>query len=172
MRTGGYSPVESSSESKTLERVSLSPSMNSNPCEETNSSTSWSLSKGVAAVTAEVFLSAENRMASLISGSSELIASLDLSTRSLYGYAIGKAENAAYSRQSVKIWTDMRVVSAPGRDSIQIILQGRHRIHSVWSSTGRQLCSRNGRLRYNICLRCSMGSWNRLFLLPQKWEQG
>ena len=78
-------PVESSSESKTLPRLSLFPSMNSNPQEERNSSTSWSSSNDVVivVVAAEFGLFIENWMASLISGSSELIASPTLSRGSL-----------------------------------------------------------------------------------------
>ena len=85
-------PVESSSRSKALERLSLSPSMNSNPCEETNSSTSWSPSEGVVVIMTELSLSAENWMASLISGSNELIAPMNLSTCSLYGYGTGECK--------------------------------------------------------------------------------
>ena len=85
---GKNSPMESSSKSKALARLSLFPSMNSNPCEETNSSTSWSSFEDVMVVTAESSLFVENRMASLISGSSELISPLNLSKCSLYGYAI------------------------------------------------------------------------------------
>jgi len=91
---GGNSPKESSSESRALARLWLSPSMNSNPCEETNSSTSWSsFEEAVAVVTAELSLSVENRMASLISGSSELISPLNFSTCSLYDYSIKESRN-------------------------------------------------------------------------------
>lgn len=83
-------PVESSSESKALARLSLSPSINSNPCEETNSSTSCSSSEGVVVVTVELSSFVESWMASLISGSTELIAPMNLSTYSLCGYETGK----------------------------------------------------------------------------------
>ena len=75
--------MESSSESKTRARLSLSPLMNSKPCEETNSSVSWSSSDDVVAATTELDLSVENWIASLISGSKELAAPLSFSTCSL-----------------------------------------------------------------------------------------
>ena len=91
---GGNSPKESSSESRALGRLRLSPSMNSNPCKETNSSTSWSsFEEAVVVVIAESSLSVENRMASLISGFSELISPLNLSTCSLYDYSIKESRN-------------------------------------------------------------------------------
>ena len=123
-------PLESSSGSKALARLSLSPSMNSNPSEETNSSTSCSSSEGVV-VTAELPSFVENWIASLISGSIELIAPMNLSTYSLYGYDIGNRENAAYNGRWVSIWMGMRITNAPDRDSTQTIQRGHRRIRSA-----------------------------------------
>jgi len=135
---GKNSPKESSSGSKILARLSLSPSMNSNPCKETNSSTSWSSFGGaVAVVTVESSFSVENRMASLISGSSELISPLNLSTCSLYGYPTKESKNRRIYCQSVKICVRIRVVGAPDRHSIRTTRRGHHRTRSAWVNTGR-----------------------------------